>query len=106
MKVAEVMTTDVHRCFASDRLDRVARTMWEHDCGALPVVDRRGRTIGVVTDRDICMAAYTTGGSLDAIPVTSAASRTIHSVAPDDSIADAEAAMTMYRVRRLPVIDR
>jgi CBS domain-containing protein len=105
MKVADVMTTEVQRCLASDRLDCVARMMWEHDCGALPVVDGRGRTISMITDRDVCMAAYTTGRPLHAIPVTAAASHGIHSVSPDDSIADAECVMKMHRVRRLPVID-
>jgi CBS-domain-containing membrane protein len=59
MKVADVMTMEVHRCLASDRLDRVARSLWEHDCGALPVVDPHGKTIAMVTDRDVCMAACT-----------------------------------------------
>jgi hypothetical protein len=33
--------------------------MWEGDCGALPVVDDDGKFIGMITDRDICMAIAT-----------------------------------------------
>lgn len=35
--------------------------MWEHDIGCLPIIDADGRVAGMITDRDICMAAYTRG---------------------------------------------
>jgi len=105
MKVADIMTTEVHHCRVGDRLDCVAKSLWDHDCGALPVVDGRGRTVGMITDRDVCMAAYTTGRTLAAITVTCASSHGVHSVTPDDSIEHAESVMKMHRVRRLPVID-
>lgn len=105
MRVADIMTTEVHRCLVGETLDRVAKRLWEHDCGALPVVDGRGRTVGMVTDRDICMAAYTTGKALADIPVTTAASHGVCSVTPEDSIEQAESVMKMHRVRRLPVLD-
>jgi CBS domain-containing protein len=31
--------------------------MWENDCGCVPVVDDNGRAGGMITDRDVCMAA-------------------------------------------------
>jgi CBS-domain-containing membrane protein len=61
--------------------------------------------VGVVTDRDVCMAAYTQGKPLRAIPVTVAASRSVHSVRPDAAVEVAEAVMKMHRIRRLPVLD-
>jgi CBS-domain-containing membrane protein len=99
------MTTEVHHCRVGDTLERVAQNLWDHDCGALPVVDRHGQTVGMITDRDVCMAAYTTGRPLATIPVMVAASHGVHSVTPDDSIEHAESVMKMHRVRRLPVID-
>jgi CBS-domain-containing membrane protein len=80
--------------------------MWEHDCGALPVVTPRGSVLGMVTDRDICMAAYTQGKSVWEIPVSTACSAHIHSVHPNDLIANAIELMRMHRVRRLAVLDR
>ena len=43
--------------------------MWEGDCGALPIVGDDGRVIGVITDRDICIAVATRGRSADRIAV-------------------------------------
>jgi CBS domain-containing protein len=106
MLVADLMTANVQRCRATDTLDRASGLMWDHDCGALPVVDDRGHTIGMITDRDICMAAYTQGKPLHCISVSVAASHTVQSVRPDELVEFAYAIMTMHRVRRLPVIDR
>jgi len=105
-KVAsDLMTREVHHCRVSDRLDRVAGVMWDYDCGSMPVVGDDGRTVGIVTDRDICMAAYTRAQPLREIPVTVAASRAAHSVRPDTPIGVVEAVMRMHRIRRLPVLD-
>jgi CBS domain-containing protein len=102
---SDLMTRPVHHCRTNDALDRVAGVMWNHGCGSVPVVGDGGRTIGMVTDRDICMAAYTRGQPLREIPVTVAASRTAHSVRPDTPIGVVQAVMRMHRVRRLPVLD-
>ena len=105
MIVADIMTPHAHQCSVNDTLDRAARLMWEHDCGAIPVVDLRGHTVGMITDRDICMAAYIQGQPLHRIGVKVAGSRHVHSVAPDASVELACAIMRTHRVRRLPVID-
>jgi CBS domain-containing protein len=92
-------------CSVHDTLSAAAQKMWDHDCGAIPVVDDQGRITGIVTDRDICMAAYTQGRALDAIPVTTAMARQVFSCYADDRVEEAEAVMAEKQVRRLPVID-
>jgi CBS-domain-containing membrane protein len=79
--------------------------MWEHDCGAIPVMGDDDRIIGIVTDRDICMAAYTQGRPLYAIPVHDAMAKEVFTCRPDDSVEDAEHLMGEKQVRRLPVLD-
>jgi CBS domain-containing protein len=105
MIVADIMTPHAHQCSVNDNLDRAARLMWEHDCGAIPIVDLRGHTVGMITDRDICMAAYLQGKPLHRIGVKVAGSHHIHSVTPDAPVELAYAIMKRHRVRRLPVID-
>jgi CBS domain-containing protein len=85
-------------------MTRAAQIMWEADCGCVPVVDDDGKPIAVVTDRDLCMAAYTRGQSLSSMSVSTAASRRLISVRQDAEIATAEHLMREYRVRRLPVV--
>ena len=57
MIVKEVMNTAVATCAPTSDLASVVAVMRERDCGFLPVVDRQGIVVGVVTDRDVCMAA-------------------------------------------------
>jgi CBS-domain-containing membrane protein len=79
--------------------------MWEFDCGIVPIVNDEGRLAGVVTDRDICMAAYTQGRALADIPVTTAMARQVVAVHRDDSVEEVETLLADNQVRRLPVLD-
>jgi len=57
MNVNEAMTTPVKTCNENTSLDEVARMMWEGNCGAIPVITDANHPVGIVTDRDIAMAA-------------------------------------------------
>ncbi len=82
--------------------------MWEFDCGCIPVIKANGdgHVIGVITDRDIAMAAYTQGQQLWAVPITSAMAHEVIACHTSDGISQAEALMRDNRVRRLPVLDQ
>jgi len=71
MKAEKIMTREVASCRPDDTLNDAARIMWERDCGFVPVTaeDSGGRVVGIVTDRDLCMAAYTRGQRLADIRV-------------------------------------
>lgn len=105
MKVSDLMTCDVKSCLADEQLTRAAQIMWEGDCGFVPVVDSENRVIGVVTDRDTCMAAYTKGLSLDAIRVRDAMAGEVCSCSAQDDVERALSVMEKRQVRRLPVVD-
>lgn len=104
MRIEQVMSRDVRSVGPVDRLDQAARIMWEHDCGCVPVVDGGGRALAMLTDRDICMAAYTQGRTLAEIPVASAMSRQLYGCGPMDDLAVAQQVMHEHKVRRLPVL--
>ncbi len=105
MKVRDLMTSDVKHCGIHDSLNRAAQIMWENDCGCVPVIDEQTRVIGILTDRDICMAAYTQGVTLSGTSVASAMAREVQTCEPGETIAAALKKMKANRVRRLPVID-
>jgi CBS domain-containing protein len=102
--VDTVLTTEVVTCLLDDRLEHVARCLWDHDCGILPVLGPDHRVVGMITDRDVCMAAYTQGQPLAHISVQSAMSRALHACRPEDSVEHALLLMRRHRVRRLPVL--
>ncbi len=104
MKVAEVMNPTVVSCSPEDLLSRAAQILWDEDCGCVPVVES-GRLVGIVTDRDICMAAYTQGRPLAQLTVGGAMAKSLVSCKATDPLATAFALMGENAVRRLPVVD-
>ena len=64
-----------------------------------------GRVVGMITDRDVCMAAYTQGQPLWQIPVSDAMAHRRPRRHEDDSLDMAETLMRRMRVRRVPVLD-
>ena len=106
MKVSQIMTTDVESCSGSTDLANAALIMWRKDCGIVPVIDPADRrVIGVITDRDICMAVATRHQRPDEIPVDSVISGRVYTVKPEDDLKVAVDLFGTHRVRRLPVID-
>lgn len=108
MKVQQLMTRNVETCRADECLDRAAATMWERDCGVLPVVgpgNGAERVVGMLTDRDICMAAYTQGRPLREITVATAMSKSLCSCRSTDAVEVALRIMETNQIRRLPVLD-
>ncbi len=103
--VEQLMSKDVRSCRAEDSLAVAARLMWEHDCGCAPIVDQDGALVGMVTDRDICMAAYTQSRAISEIPISAVMARALYTVSRLDTLPTAEAIMQERQIRRLPVVD-
>jgi len=105
MQVEDIMTRAVFTCDAHADLECVARVMWDHDCGYVPIVDEHEQLAGVVTDRDVAMAAYIHGKRLADIPIAEIMSRPVHSCEPTASVELAHQIMRSAEIRRLPVVD-
>ena len=104
MKVREIMTEPPLTCTPGTSLAVAARLMREADYGTLPVVT--GRTVvGIITDRDICLALAGTNRNALNIPVREVMTKEVFSARVDDNVHDALAIMKFARVRRLPVCD-
>jgi CBS domain-containing protein len=106
-RVEHVMTKEVRVCRPSDSLNHAAQLLWENDIGTLPVVadDGSNRLVGILTDRDICMAAYTQGKSLGDLLVDQAMSRDVRGCTPITTLEEAAHELGEAQVRRLPVVD-
>jgi CBS domain-containing protein len=98
-----VMTAALRTCTPTDTLDSAAQIMWDEDCGAVPVIDATGLLIGILTDRDLCMACYTQGKSPAQTDVASAMSRVTYRAGPDTPLANIVDLMKKRRVRRVPI---
>jgi CBS domain-containing protein len=100
MIVRDFMHRGVTTCREGAALAEIARTMGESNCGFLPVVDSDGRVVGVVTDRDVCLAI-----GLGDISLGTSRAKEAFIVRADDNLAHAQDLMRVNRIRRLPVID-
>ncbi|HEY4180891.1 MAG TPA: CBS domain-containing protein [Kofleriaceae bacterium] len=82
-----------------------AKLMWDFDIGVVPVIDDFGQVVGIVTDRDACMAAYTQCQPLHCLPCTIAMSNHVITCRPDDTDVSVAKLMSKNKVRRVPVVD-
>lgn len=98
------MTRKVHTVDSGASLRAAAAIMREEDVGVVPVVEGR-RVVGVLTDRDICLAAARTDRPLSQQRVSRVMSRAVQTCLPDEPIADVEERMRRGQVRRMPVTD-
>jgi CBS domain-containing protein len=106
MLVKDVMNRLPAACAPETDLATAAGIMGKRDCGFLPVVDAQAVVIGVVTDRDICIAAGPKRRPLSRISVEETMSRPAFACFPEDDLKAVLATMARHHVRRLPVLTK
>jgi CBS domain-containing protein len=84
----------------------VVGIMRDRDCGFLPVVDIHGIVVGVVTDRDVCLAEATKHRPLARVSVRETMSQPVFSCFADENLKTVLVTMGKHRVRRLPVLTK
>lgn len=106
MKVQDIMNKTPKSCNQNANLAAVVEAMWASDCGSLPVVDEAGKVVGMLTDRDICIALGTRNQPASEITAREVVSGNLFACAPNDEIHTALETMKAQKIRRLPVLDQ
>jgi CBS domain-containing protein len=106
MKVQDVMMRTPASCTPETNLGAAVEMLWNRDCGILPIVDARQKVIGVVTDRDLCVALGTRNKLPGRVTVGEVAKGDVYACRAQDDIHVALQTMAQYKVRRLPVVNR
>ncbi|MGZ3439423.1 MAG: CBS domain-containing protein [Polyangia bacterium] len=104
MKIEQLMTKNVSACTPEQTLNCAAQIMWDQDCGCVPIVDDKNLVVGMLTDRDICMAAYTTNAPLSELRIGDIMAKQVIACGPFDTVEQAEALMRQHQLRRLPIV--
>lgn len=104
MKVRDAMHKGVQWVDPETKVSKLAKTMREHDIGALPVGEN-DRLIGMVTDRDIVCRGFSNGSHADALTARDVMSEGIVFCRDDEELDDAMHIMEQKQIRRLPVIN-
>ena len=106
MRVEEVMMRTPVCCGPETNLGAATELLWSRNCGILPIVNAQQKVIGVITDRDLCIALGTRNQLAGQVAVGEVMSGTVYSCRPEDDIHAALDTMARNRVRRLPVISK
>jgi CBS domain-containing protein len=101
----ELMSAPAIACHVGQSLNEAVQLMWEHDLGAIIVVDEHGAPVSMITDRDACMAAYTQGVALYHASIASAMATKLVTCALGTPLSEIQRLMASAKVRRIPVVD-
>ncbi|ASY66088.1 Small Molecule Metabolism (plasmid) [Sinorhizobium sojae CCBAU 05684] len=104
MRVADVMTKNVHVVNPDDTIAAVARHMADNDIGFLPVGDH-DRLVGMITDRDIVVRCVADGRD-GSTRVSDVMTTDVKYCFDDEELSDVAHNMGDQQVRRLPVVNR
>jgi CBS domain-containing protein len=105
VNVKDMMVRTPASCTPETNLGAAAEMLWNRNCGILPIVDSQQRVIGVVTDRDLCIAMGTRNRLPGEITLAQVASGKVYSCRPEEAISVALETMAQKKVRRLIVVD-
>lgn len=106
MKVQDVMMRTPVFCDPETNLGAAVELLWDRNCGILPIVDAQLKVVGVVTDRDLCVALGTRNRLPGEIKVGEVASGSVYACRPEDDIHTALETMAKQKVRRLAVLNK
>jgi CBS domain-containing protein len=102
----EIMTPDPVCCSPDATVRHAAELMKAEDVGPLPVVEvESGQLVGIVTDRDLVLNVLAAGRDPGKTKVSEAMTSDPVRCKSDEALEDALEKMSMYQVRRLPVVD-
>ena len=104
MKVKDVMKTDVGFCSADDSLMKAAELMRSRDFGVVPIVDADKKVVGMLTDRDLCLAVVARNRKASDVKCKELVSGQAIVCAPEDKLEDALKKMRKHQIKRLAAV--
>jgi CBS domain-containing protein len=104
MRVRDLMRKSPKYCGTNTDLAAVAAMLWSGGCGALPVTDAADKVVGIITDRDICVALGTRNRRPSELTAEQAMSTNLAMCRSSDDIHAALKVMRTRKIRRLPVV--
>ena len=114
MLVKNWMSADLITVEESVSMMEAAQKMREHNVRKLPVLSKKGRLVGIVTDRDIKEASPSKATTLDMhelyyllskLKVKDVMTKNPRTISPDDTVEMAAVIMLEKKLSALPVLD-
>lgn len=106
MFVQDLCVCDVAACDPETSLAQAGQLMRKYGVGALPVVDRQDRVIGMITDRQIALEAARRNRPPAELRADDVMTVDPATCTERDTVIDVLRTMARNHCRRLPVVDR
>jgi CBS domain-containing protein len=103
MKVKDMMHKGVEYVAPNAKLQAIAKKMRDRDIGAMLVCED-GKTLGMITDRDIALRALANGKDISTTEARDVMSRSVVFCRDNEEAEDALRIMENKKIRRLPVL--
>lgn len=108
MRVVDLMTSDVITASPDTPIKAAARLMVRNKVSGLPVVDEDTRVVGIITEADFLRLEVAREEADDPQPVErveQVMNRSVLTITPDATVAEAARTMVVNDINRLPVTD-
>jgi CBS domain-containing protein len=104
MMVRDVMSSPVVTIDEDEAVNKAASNMDMHDLGAVIVQNKAGKSIGIITERDIVIRVVAKNLKPDTVKAKEIMTTPLVTIEPEASISDAARRMNRLDIRRLGVI--
>ena len=102
LKAKDVMTKDVITISPDVTLKDAIELLLEKKISGMPVVDKKGKMIGIISEKDILNFAFS--GNLSITKVSEAMSKNIISFPPNEDVDSIALTISENQFRRVPII--
>jgi CBS domain-containing protein len=104
MLVRDVMSSPVVTMDEDETTNKAANNMDMHDLGAVIVTNKAGKSIGIITERDLVIRVIAKNLKPDTVKAKEIMTTPLVTIEPEATISDAARRMTRLDIRRLVVI--
>ncbi len=121
LEAKDIMTRTVHTAHPTDPLRKVIGTICRYRVSGVPVVDRKGHLVGLISERDILYAMYpgterSSGkpsgrkavkapGSIDELTARDVMVVKVVTGRPDSDVLRLASVMALRKIRRIPIVE-
>ncbi|MDR2204040.1 MAG: CBS domain-containing protein [Nitrososphaerota archaeon] len=101
--VKDVMSSPVVTVDENETTNKIAITMEKGKLGAVVITDKEGKSVGIITERDLVVRVIAKNKKPDEIKAKEIMTTPLITIDPEDSVSDAARRMNRSNIRRLAV---
>ncbi len=112
MKVKDIMSTEVFYVGPDKMMNRIQDVIEWNEVRHVPVVDKHGYVLGIISQRDLLQTAFTNVSMADQyellknIPITDFMKTRVITTTPETDLAEAAWLLIENKIGCLPVLDK